>query len=203
MQVRYLTLPKATADSMGVKPGDLIMSEDAFRAAKQAVAEQRAIAERAEAKLALQQQEGRLFRASLDSIVASMDRIIAEKDQEIRRLNQQWDSLQRTQNARIEEVAIDLEIHAEHAETLKRESFRTDMESLRSAEQLKKQIKKSDQAVGEWLEKKKRSEKNKRTGFMRELLYHPTTTPIGRVLVGGMVVSFTALTVVTVISLTQ
>lgn len=43
--------------------------------------------------------------------------------------------------------------------------------------------------------------KDKRSGFLRELLYHPTTTPAGRVLVGGLVVSFSALTIVSIISL--
>lgn len=44
-------------------------------------------------------------------------------------------------------------------------------------------------------------QRKKRSGFIRELLYHPTTTPTGRVLVGGLVISFTALTTVTIISL--
>lgn len=43
----------------------------------------------------------------------------------------------------------------------------------------------------------------KRSGFLRQLLYHPTTTPTGRVLIGGLVISFTAATVVGIISLTQ
>lgn len=51
--------------------------------------------------------------------------------------------------------------------------------------------------------RQRRALENKRSGFLRELLYHPSTTPTGRVLIGGLVVSFTALTVVGIISLTQ
>lgn len=45
--------------------------------------------------------------------------------------------------------------------------------------------------------------RRKRTGFLRELLYHPSSTPVGRVLIGGFVLSFSALTAVTIISLVK
>ena len=43
--------------------------------------------------------------------------------------------------------------------------------------------------------------RQQRSGFLRQLLYHPTTTKSGRILISGLVVSFTALTTVTLISL--
>lgn len=45
--------------------------------------------------------------------------------------------------------------------------------------------------------------RRKRSGILRELLYHPSSTPAGRVLIGGLVLSFSALTVVSIISFTK
>lgn len=208
MQVRYRTLPKAMIDSMKIKTGDFVMDESAFQAAVNAVAEVRLEAQQALSKLRRQEEKGKYYRASLDSIQQEMTRIVAEKDAQIRYLNEQYDSLIESQNTRIEAVAIDLEIRMAQGEVLKKESFKTEMEALRNADELSDQIKNSDQVVGDWLKKKRKSARAvrraaKRTGILRELLYHPTTTPVGRVLIGGLVISFTALTTVTIISLTN
>ena len=208
MQVRYRTLPRVMIDSMHIKPGDFIMEENAYQQARREVALQRSVVQTALGQLAAQKAKGRAYRASLDSIQQRMNQIVAEKDAEISRLNARYDSLTRNLNGQIEEVAVDLEIHYQQGDQLKEESFEAEMEALRSADELEKQVKKSDQAVGEWLKKKEELNRRnaaqpKRSGFLRELLYHPTTTPVGRVLVGGLVVSFTALTAVTIISLTK
>lgn len=51
--------------------------------------------------------------------------------------------------------------------------------------------------------KQARRHQRRRDGFLRWLFYHPATTPTGRILLGGMSVTFTALTVATIISLTS
>lgn len=154
MQVKYLTLEKSKVDSLGIQKGDFVMSEDAFEQARQEVALQRSIAQVALNKLKAQEREGERYRASLESLQKRMEGIVQEKDALIRRLNERYDSLNERQNAEIEQVAIDLEIHEVEGETLKKESFKTEMEALRSADELEKQIKRSDQVVGEWLKKK-------------------------------------------------
>ena len=193
---------------MGIKPGDFVMDEEAFQRARREVALQRLVAENALSKLQQQRLAGERYRASLDSLQRRMERIVREKDNEIIRLNERFDSLISSQNERIEQVTIDLGVKRVEGENLKEKSFGVEMEALRSADELDKQIERSDEAVGEWLKKKRQSEKRiaartKRTGFLRELIMHPSTTPTGRILVGGFIVSFTALTVVTIISLTN
>ena len=203
LQVGYRSLSKAQADSMGIKPGDFIMEEGAFQAARLAVALERSHAENLRGQLRDQRIKGMIFRSSLDSLQQVMQNIIIEKDAEISALNKRYDSLIRRQNQRIDTVSSRLEEQKKVGQQLYQESFELDMDALRAADELSQQINDSDQAVGEWLKKKRKSERNRDSGVLRELLYHPTTTPVGRVLVGSLVLSFTALTVVTIISLTQ
>lgn len=88
------------------------------------------------------------------------------------------------------------QVHYQQREDLLREIYALGLDAVQSQDLLYADI-------GSAKQRKKALERNKRTGFFRELLFHPATTPKGRLLLGGMTLSFTALTIATIVSLTK